>query len=107
MRVLARLEDNRAEAVLRAVKQNSVPESMRPPSPKSSPSASVNSLPRDARSQRWSQCLLMGTFRTCHDVRLESAKRSKADLPHSPIAIYEYTPSLRVKDSWEFPGELP
>ena len=41
MRVLARLEDNRAEAVLRAVKQNSVPESMRPPSPKSSPSASV------------------------------------------------------------------
>ena len=30
MRVLARLEDNRAEAVLRAVKQNSVPESMRP-----------------------------------------------------------------------------
>ena len=59
MRVLARLEDNRAEAVLRAVKQNSVPESMRPPSPKSSPSASVDSSPRDARSQRWSQCLLM------------------------------------------------
>ena len=29
LRVLARLEDNRAEAVLRAVKQNSVPESMR------------------------------------------------------------------------------
>jgi hypothetical protein len=37
MRVLARLEDNRAEAVLRAVKQNSVPESMRPPSPKVEP----------------------------------------------------------------------
>jgi hypothetical protein len=29
LRVLARLEDNRAEAVLRAVKQNSVPENMR------------------------------------------------------------------------------
>lgn len=31
MRVLARLEDKRAETMLRAVKQNSVPESMRPP----------------------------------------------------------------------------
>ena len=30
MRVLARLEDKRAEAMSRAVKQNSVPESMRP-----------------------------------------------------------------------------
>ena len=37
MRVLARLEDNRAEVVLRAVKQNSVPESVRPPSPKVEP----------------------------------------------------------------------
>jgi hypothetical protein len=35
MRVLARLEDKRAEAVLPAVKQNSVPESMRPPHRKS------------------------------------------------------------------------
>jgi hypothetical protein len=35
LRVLTRLEDNRAEAVLRAVKQNSVPESMRPPPGKS------------------------------------------------------------------------
>jgi hypothetical protein len=31
MRILARLDGNRAEAVLRAVKQNSVAESMRPP----------------------------------------------------------------------------
>ena len=35
MRVLARLEEKRAEAVLRAVEQNSVPESMRPPHRKS------------------------------------------------------------------------
>lgn len=35
MRVLARLEDKRAEVGLRAVDQNSVPESMRPPHRKS------------------------------------------------------------------------
>ena len=35
MRVLARLEDKRAEALLGAVEQNSVPESMRPPQRKS------------------------------------------------------------------------
>jgi hypothetical protein len=58
MRVLARLEDNRAEAVLRAVKQNSVPESMRPQSPKVEPERQRKLITRDARSQRWSQCLL-------------------------------------------------
>ena len=35
MRVLARLEDKRAGAVLGAIEQNSVPESMRPPHRKS------------------------------------------------------------------------
>ena len=62
MRVLARLEDNRAEAVLRTVKQNSVPESVRPPSPKVEPERQRKLITTGCRSQRWSQCLLMADF---------------------------------------------